>query len=171
MVWRGLMVGKSTSSRARTIKRAGGQPCIQPMGGSLFTAPAKCYSCSVTPSSNGYSGFVNQTSCYHAINGNVGCGITYSNPASYGAAFAQIGGGVFVAELAISGISIWFFERRNIPAEVSNATFSIDTRQLGTPSSFWSSAGCDIAKYFSPQTLTFTITLVSLDASLVRSIP
>jgi hypothetical protein len=87
--------------------------------------------------------------------------VTVDNSKSYGADFASNDGGVFITELASSGISIWFFERANIPSAVSNATDSIDTSSLGTPAGYWATSGCEIEDYFKAQTLVFDITLVS----------
>ena len=66
-----------------------------------------------------------------------------------------------MTEFASSGISIWFFSRSDIPSAISNASDSIDTSGLGTPVAYWSSSGCDIAKFFDAQRLVFDITLVS----------
>lgn len=52
-------------------------------------------------SPNQTSGIVNGTNC----EGAVGCITTNDSPASYGQAFADAQGGVFVAELATSGVS------------------------------------------------------------------
>lgn len=68
---------------------------------------------------------------------------------------------MFVTELAESGISIWFFERANVPAAVSNASDGIDTRSLGTPAGYWGGSSCGIDKFFTEQRLVFDITLVS----------
>src|SRR5258706_1840219 len=55
------------------------------------------------------------TNCDYSQNGNSGCIVQDSNTASYGAAFAQAGGGVWVTEFAETGINIWFFSVRNLP--------------------------------------------------------
>ena len=52
------------------------------------------------------------TNCDYSQNGNSGCIVQDSNTASYGAAFAQAGGGVWVTEFAETGINIWFFSVR-----------------------------------------------------------
>ena len=52
-------------------------------------------------SANQTSKIVNGTDCQ----GGVGCITTSDSPASYGPAFADAQGGVFVAELATSGVS------------------------------------------------------------------
>ncbi|WRT65338.1 uncharacterized protein IL334_002281 [Kwoniella shivajii] len=115
--------------------------------------------CAITTSSSAYTGTVNDTSCYYEDNDNSGCAITDTNYKSYGSEFATAGGGVFVTELSTEGISIWFFTRSNIPSAISNANTSIDTSNLGTPSAFYSSTGCDISKFFGSQSLVFDITL------------
>ncbi|KAL7424103.1 hypothetical protein Q5752_001688 [Cryptotrichosporon argae] len=115
--------------------------------------------CSITTSTTAYTGIVNDTSCYYEDNDNSGCGITVSNTKSYGAAFAENGGGVFVTELNDDAISIWFFERQDVPAAITNATDSIDTSSFGTPAGLWASDNCDISTLFGPQTLVLDITL------------
>ena len=55
------------------------------------------------------------TNCDYSQNNNSGCVVQDSNTASYGAAFAQAGGGVWVTEFAETGINIWFFSVRNLP--------------------------------------------------------
>ncbi|TEB37660.1 glycoside hydrolase family 16 protein [Coprinellus micaceus] len=103
------------------------------------------------------STLVNTTDC--AGTNNAGCMVTNTNPNSYGAAFAQQQGGVFITEFAESGISIWFYSRKDIPSSVTQGATSIDTSTLGTPMGNWPAAGCDINKAFQPQNLVFTVTL------------
>jgi len=55
------------------------------------------------------------TNCDYSLNGNSGCAVQDSNTNSYGAAFAQAGGGVWVTEFAETGINIWFFSVRTPP--------------------------------------------------------
>ncbi|KAJ3513322.1 hypothetical protein NMY22_g15074 [Coprinellus aureogranulatus] len=95
------------------------------------------------------STLVNSTECSTGT----GCMVTSSNRNSYGDAFAQQKGGVFITEFAESGISIWFKPRGG-----SN-TSTIDTATLGRPMAHWPSSGCDIKKAFGPQSLGFEITL------------
>jgi hypothetical protein len=45
------------------------------------------------------------TDCSYLANSNEGCKVVDTNTDSYGAAFANAGGGVFVTEFANSGIS------------------------------------------------------------------
>lgn len=79
--------------------------------------------------------------------------------ASYGAPFAAAGGGVWVTELATTGINIWFYSRADIPTAVSSATDSIDVSTLGTPAASYPSSSCDIDAYFGSQQLVLDITL------------
>ena len=67
---------------------------------SLHTLPG----CTVV-SPNETSTIINSTDCSYLSNDNQGCIVMDPSPASYGAAFAQAGGGVFVTEFAESGIS------------------------------------------------------------------
>lgn len=101
------------------------------------------------------STIVNGTNC----EGGAGCIVTNTSPASYGQAFADAQGGMFVAELAESGVSIWFFERKSVPDALKNNETRIDTSSFGMPMGNWPSGGCNINQFFAPQTLVFDITL------------
>ncbi|KAI0062967.1 glycoside hydrolase family 16 protein [Artomyces pyxidatus] len=104
------------------------------------------------------STLVNSTDCSYLDNENEGCQVTNPDPSSYGAAFAAAGGGVFVTEFAESGISIWFYSRKNVPANLLTGN-SVSTSSLGTPTVNYPATGCAIDKYFQPQNLIFDITL------------
>jgi len=99
------------------------------------------------------------TDCSYLTNSNQGCAVNAGDPASYGAAFAQAGGGVYVTEFAETGISIWFYKRADVPKSISSGGNSLDTSTLGTPIANWPSTGCDMNKFFEPQNLIFDITL------------
>ena len=51
------------------------------------------------------STIVNSTDCNFELDGNQGCVVTDPNPSSYGEAFAQAGGGIYVTEFSEDGIS------------------------------------------------------------------
>lgn len=51
------------------------------------------------------STLINSTDCSYLTNSNEGCITTNPSTASYGAGFAQAGGGMFVTEFAETGIS------------------------------------------------------------------
>ncbi|KAK2465304.1 hypothetical protein APHAL10511_002658 [Amanita phalloides] len=121
---------------------------------SLHTLPG-CKIASPTETST----LVNSTDCSYVANSNQGCIVTDPNPASYGAAFAQAGGGVFVTELAETGVSIWFYPRASIPSAITSNSSTLDTAALGVPVGNWPSTQCNINQYFAPQSLIFDITL------------
>ncbi|KAF8526991.1 glycoside hydrolase family 16 protein [Hysterangium stoloniferum] len=96
----------------------------------LHTEPG----CNLNQASASLTGTVNSTDCSFSTNSNQGCVVTDPRPQSYGAAFAQAGGGVFVTEFAEQGISVWFFPRANVPDSVNNAgSGNFSTSTLGTP--------------------------------------
>jgi len=105
------------------------------------------------------SNLVNSTNCSYQVNSNQGCVVTVPSTQSYGAGFAQAGGGVYVTAFLSTGISIWFFPRANIPASLQGNTSSLDITTLGTPTGNWPSGGCNINTFFSPQHIIFDITL------------
>ncbi|KAF8918887.1 glycoside hydrolase family 16 protein [Mucidula mucida] len=105
------------------------------------------------------STLVNSTNCDHDVDSNAGCVVTNPSTSSYGAQFAENGGGVFVTEYADSGISIWFFPRANVPSSISSTANSLSTDDLGTPVANWPNGGCNIQDHFQAQTLIFDITL------------
>ncbi|KAG6810579.1 hypothetical protein H0H92_011279 [Tricholoma furcatifolium] len=99
------------------------------------------------------------TDCSYLSNNNSGCIVTDTNAASYGAGFAAAGGGVYVTEFAESGISVWFFDRTNVPSALSSNASTIDTSTFGTPSGNWPSTGCTMDQFFEAQNLILDITL------------
>jgi len=115
--------------------------------------------CTHTNTSLQTSTLINSTDCDIAANSNEGCIITNPTTKSYGAGFAQAGGGIFVTEFAPSGISIWFFTRASVPDALQGNASSIDPAALGTPVATWQSDGCDITQFFEPQSLIFDISL------------
>jgi len=110
--------------------------------------------CTQSPQAKQTSKVVNGTNC----EGGAGCIVTNDNPVSFGEAFAKASGGVFVAELAENGVSIWFFERAKVPDVFKTKPDKVDTTALGTPMGNWPSDTCDPTKFFLPQALVFDIT-------------
>ena len=49
------------------------------------------------------------TDCDSTLHGSTGCSVNDTNPASYGAPFANAGGGVWVTEFIETGTKVWFF--------------------------------------------------------------
>ncbi|KAF8587680.1 glycoside hydrolase family 16 protein [Ramaria rubella] len=122
---------------------------------SLHTSPG----CVLDRSDTSFTGTVNSTNCSASADSDQGCVVTDPRTLSYGADFAQSGGGVFVTEFAAKGISIWFFPRSAVPDSVHNDNGSIDTSTLGTPVANYSSEGCNTTTVFQPQQLILDITL------------
>ncbi|TFK39087.1 glycoside hydrolase family 16 protein [Crucibulum laeve] len=110
-------------------------------------------------SANQSSTLVNSTDCSNLVNSNQGCITTDPSTKSYGADFANSGGGVWVTEYAQSGISIWFFPRANVPSTLSSNASTIDTSTLGIPVGNWPATGCNMDSFFNPQNIIFDITL------------
>lgn len=121
----------------------------------LHTGPG----CVHSPSAVQSSTLINQTDCSTAVNNNEGCTITNPTITSYGAAFANNGGGVYVTEFAVDGISIWFFNRSSIPSSILGNSSTIDTSNLGIPVANWPASNCTITEFFQPQQLVFDIAL------------
>ncbi|KAG6888516.1 hypothetical protein C0995_007759 [Termitomyces sp. Mi166 len=90
-----------------------------------------------------------------------GCIVAESKPNSFGAGFNKAGGGVFVTQLDVSGVYIWFWSRPDIPEEIATATSTtnIDTTTLGSPSASYPVSGCNYTEFFGPQQLVILTTL------------
>ncbi len=89
----GQQAARLTQSKASTIQVSNQM--------ALHTADG----CTLTTSTTSYTGTTNSTNCYEGANNNTGCAISDGSSASYGAAFTNAGGGVWVTELAESGVS------------------------------------------------------------------
>ncbi|KAF8529328.1 glycoside hydrolase family 16 protein [Hysterangium stoloniferum] len=122
----------------------------------LHTEPG----CDLNQATASLTGTVQSTDCSFSTNSNQGCVVADPRPQSYGAAFAQAGGGVFVTEFAENGISVWFFPRANVPDSITNAgSGNFNTSTLGTPVANYPAKGCTTDTFFEPQHLIFDITL------------
>jgi len=105
------------------------------------------------------STLINSTDCDINANSNEGCIITNPTTKSYGADFANAGGGVWVTEFAATGISIWFFTRSSVPTSLQGNASTIDTSTFGTPVANWAEDGCEVPNFFDSQSLIFDISL------------
>ncbi|KAK6004007.1 hypothetical protein QM012_008857 [Aureobasidium pullulans] len=114
--------------------------------------------CSIYDNGN-FTGSLYSDDCYVNAAGqtaNEGCQITTSNYNTYGDGFNNVGGGVYAMEWTDEAISIWFFQRGSIPANVLSANPSPDAT-WGTPLSQFTGC-CDIPEFFSNNQIVFDVT-------------
>lgn len=92
------------------------------------------------------------------VNGdNTGCGFAdVENDNSYGRAFNDNKGGVYAMQWVNSGISVWFFPRGNIPADIT-ANHPMPWTWKA-PFAFWASSGCNPNQFFNDNFAIFDIT-------------
>jgi hypothetical protein len=89
----------------------------------------------------------------NAGNGNTGCGQAGTNTQAYNTGFNAIGGGVYAVEWTSSAISIWFFPRSGIPADVTSG--KPDPTKWGNAAAKFSGSGCNIDQHFKAHQITF----------------
>ena len=99
--------------------------------------------CSVATNANTYRGTENQTDCQVSSNP-TGCFVTDNNTASYGESFNAGHGGVYAMEWTSEAISVWWWARRDVPADVASSqpkpeSWAIPVAQF---------KGCDIDALF-----------------------
>ncbi|TNY24713.1 glycoside hydrolase family 16 protein [Rhodotorula diobovata] len=114
-----------------------------------------CYADNATQA----TGELTFNNCDHGVDANRGCTFVDPRNGSYGADFAAGGGGVYAAELASDGISVWFFPRADIPADLRSEAATPDPTTWGLPMASYPSTTCNINQYFAPQQLTINIAL------------
>ncbi|KZW00245.1 hypothetical protein EXIGLDRAFT_830896 [Exidia glandulosa HHB12029] len=109
------------------------------------------------------TGGATSTNCDAHVNGNQGCGVSYTEPASFGAPFNAAGGGWYAIERnGVCGISVWFWSRDSddVPIDVQFPSPAVrpDVR-WGTPSAVFLPDQCDIDTYFDAHHIVFDDTL------------
>lgn len=125
--------------------------------------------CTMTSTGSQSSSNLTGTNC-NAGNGNDGCGFETSSTQAYGTGFNAIGGGVYAMEWTSTAISIWFFPRTAIPADITSS--SPDPSTWGSPVSEFSSGsdgGCDIDEHFAGHNIVFDTTFCGAWAGQVWS--
>jgi len=98
------------------------------------------------------------TNCYiNAANqyDNQGCGII-SNTQNYGVPLNNAGGGVWATQWVTSGISVWFFPRNNIPADITQNNPNPST--WGTPYANFQFGGNCNANHFQNMSIVINLT-------------
>ncbi|RFU28299.1 hypothetical protein B7463_g8030, partial [Scytalidium lignicola] len=117
----------------------------------LHTSPG----CTVS-NANSLSGTTTVGSDCNAGNANTGCGVTTSNPQTYGKGFNAIGGGVYAMQWESTGIYVWFFPRGSIPSDITSGKPT--TQSWGMPLATFTGGGCDFNTAFSNQNIVFDTT-------------
>lgn len=123
-------------------------------GMTLHTGPG----CMIGSDTTQFSGEVTTPNCDVAAEGqgkNVGCSIRHPSKQSYGAGLNRNGGGVYATQWDSDAISIYFFPRGSIPADVLGD--SPNPSAWGKPAAKFAGA-CDIDKMFSEQKIVIDTT-------------
>ncbi|TKA77836.1 hypothetical protein B0A49_01444 [Cryomyces minteri] len=113
--------------------------------------------CTIT-NNNAFSGSISTTNCSVTAVGqaaNVGCGITTTDTLTYGTGFNANGGGVYATEWTGTFISVYFFPRGSIPADITNG--NPVPSGWGRPVAQFQ-GNCDIASKFVNQQIVFDTT-------------
>jgi hypothetical protein len=84
-----------------------------------------------------------------ASGGYEGCGVQSTSPVSYGTPFNANGGGVYAALWTGSGIKVWNFATRDVPANIRSG--NPDPNSWGQPTANF--AGCNFDSKFSNQNI------------------
>ncbi|THH06004.1 hypothetical protein EW146_g9746 [Bondarzewia mesenterica] len=116
----------------------------------------------------GFSGtIVGGTNCAALETGNAGCGVRAVQTNSFGAAFNNIGGGVYTMLWDNNGVSVWFFPRSSIPSDITAG--APQPANWGVPMARWASSSCNSSTFFSDHSAIFDTTLCGDWASGVWS--
>ncbi|EXJ92121.1 endo-1,3(4)-beta-glucanase [Capronia epimyces CBS 606.96] len=113
--------------------------------------------CSIT-NTGAFSGSLETANC--DVNAadqatNAGCSIRSGDSSSFGSGFNSDNGGVYATEWTSEAISIWFFPRGGIPADISSG--NPDPSGWGLPQGQFT-GGCDIDDKVKNQQLVFDVT-------------
>jgi len=100
---------------------------------------------------------VGGTNCAAQQTNNQGCGFRASQSNSFGAGFNGNGGGVYAMLWDDSGISIWFFDRNNIPSDITNS--APVPEGWDAPTAFWPASTCNPFQFFQNHGVIFDTTL------------
>ena len=96
------------------------------------------------------SGDIQGTDCDALANENSGCAIhEKASTKSFGKPLNDNGGGVWATLWYSDAISIWFFERQNIPDDIDSK--APEPSKWGKPTASWATSSCDLSTYIKPQ--------------------
>ncbi|CDO69351.1 Glycoside Hydrolase Family 16 protein [Trametes cinnabarina] len=97
------------------------------------------------------------TTCASSPDANSGCAYQQKGNNTFGHLFNMQAGGVYAHSLESDAISVWYFDRDSIPADITAQ--KPDPSTWGTPTAFFPNTQCDISSHFVAQSLIFDITL------------
>jgi hypothetical protein len=99
--------------------------------------------------------------CNSLTSANLGCGVSASNPNSFGPNFNNVGGGYFVLERTGSFMKIWFWQRGDpsTPPNVVSGGSTVTTDGWPEPGAYFPSTNCNFQKYFSAHNIIINLTL------------
>lgn len=100
---------------------------------------------------------VQGTECTSSPGADAGCAYAQQDPRSFGEGFNQAGGGVFAHLWNTDGVTVWFFSRADIPADITAQT--PDPTSWGTPTAIFPSTGCDMATHFYDHAIVLDTTI------------
>ncbi|KAL1748320.1 glycoside hydrolase family 16 protein [Schizophyllum fasciatum] len=83
-----------------------------------------------------------------------GCGFSMYDKASYGTGFNAVGGGVYAMQLSNDGVSMWWWPRDQVPADVTSG--GPNPSSWGQSVVTYSSATCDMGSHFQDLMLIIT---------------
>lgn len=89
-----------------------------------------------------------------AGSGYSGCGVVSNSPTSYGTAFNANGGGVYASLWTNSGIKVWYFATRDVPANIRSG--NPDPSSWGAPVANYG-GGCDYQNKFRDMNIVSTV--------------
>ncbi|KAF1343936.1 concanavalin A-like lectin/glucanase domain-containing protein [Delphinella strobiligena] len=105
-----------------------------------------------------YGGVI-RDNCWNSTDDNAGCGVRGAVE-TYGEAFNNNGGGIYAMELRDAGIRVWFFNRTNIPDDLTSGNDSSpDPTTWGMALADFPSTDCDISSHFKNQSIIANIDL------------
>jgi len=117
----------------------------------LHTSPG----CVPSVGSGGETGRRVQNADCGAGGGYNGCGAMSNSATSYGTAFNTNGGGVYASLWTSTGIKVWYFATRDVPANIRSG--NPDPGSWGTPAANFG-GGCDYNSKFKDMNIIFDIT-------------
>jgi hypothetical protein len=122
--------------------------------------------CTMAPDGATASSKLTETNC-NAGNGADGCGFETTDTQGFGTGFNAVGGGVYAAEWTSTGISVYFFARAAIPADITSG--QPNPSNWGAPVASFSGSGCDIDSHFQNHNIVFDTTFCGQWAGSVWS--